>query len=105
MIDDEGVGFKISFILAGSQDVFGSVPSLEYSYLTGQPSQESVPVRVQMGTFTIPIGVVVSTWVVWGVDSRIVLKIFAQIGEAPVIPEAIRDIGVLSLLPTQVETR
>lgn len=31
--------------------------------------------------------------------------VFAQIGEAPVIPEATWLIGVLSLLPTQVAIR
>ena len=46
------VGFKMFFILTGSQAVLGSVPTLKYSYLVGQPSQGSVPVRIQIGTLT-----------------------------------------------------
>ena len=82
-----GVGLMISFILTGSQWVFGSVPLMKYSYLVGQPSQGREPVRVQMPTLIKFWGV--ADAVEDGFLSRIVLTILAQIGEAPVIPEAI----------------
>lgn len=40
-----------------------------------------------------------------GVSSRIWVMILFQTGVAPVIPDAIRDMGVLSKFPTQTATR
>lgn len=82
-----GVGFNISLIFSGSQCVFGSVPLTKYSYFVGQPSQGSVPVRVQMPILISSCGVADEDDV--GFSMRIVLTIFAQIEEAPVIPDAI----------------
>ena len=58
MGEAEGVGdgLRIAFIFSGSQDVFGSVPFLKYSYRLGQPSQGKVPVRVQIETLMSSLG-------------------------------------------------
>jgi len=87
----------------GLQETFGSVPLTKYSFLVGQPSQVRVPVRVQIGTEIKLSGLAISFG--WGYFSIIWLKILAQMGEAPVMPEATRDIGSLLLLPTQEATR
>lgn len=42
---------------------------------------------------------------VWGADFSNSVMVRLQMGEAPVIPEATEDMGVLSLLPTHVVTR
>ena len=80
------------------------MPFTKYSYFVGQPSQVRVPVRVRIEIFTSSGGAVFVR-VDEEVASRIVLTIFAQMGEAPVIPEAMLDMGELLLFPTQVETR
>lgn len=91
-------------IFSGSQEVFGSFPFLKYSNLVGQPSQGRVPVRVQiLILISSPGAVTESIWEMF--FSKTTFIIFAQIGEAPVIPEAIFDMGWLLLLPTQVETK
>lgn len=76
------------------QSTVGAVPLIKYSYFaTGE--QETL-------TFTIDAG---GSRAVAGLSFNNVFIVRAQIGEAPVIPEATEDMGELSLLPTQAATK
>ena len=86
------VGFSSSLIFSGSQRFWGSVPILKYSYFVGQPSQGRVPVSEQIEIFTTSFGAE-GYWIFFSESSRMVLTICAQIGEAPVTPEATLDMG------------
>ncbi len=67
------------------QWVLGSVPGTKYSSTLGQPVQERVPVRVQMLTLVRPLPGV-KGWL--GRSLSRLSMIFCQMGEAPVMPEA-----------------
>lgn len=76
------------------QSGFWILPGTKYSYL-GEDVQEILILTISEGTKNGLAGEVVR--------SDCIVR--AQMGEAPVIPEATADMGVLSLLPTQVATR
>lgn len=79
---------------AGEQLIFGAVPWIKYSYL-GVGEQETLRATIDSG----------GTKAVAGLFFNKACIVLAQMGEAPVIPEATEDIGELSLLPTQVATK
>lgn len=79
---------------AGAQLILGAVPWIKYSYL-GVGEQETLSLTIDFG----------GTKAVAGLSFNKACIVLAQIGEAPVIPEATEDIGELSLLPTQIATK
>lgn len=70
--------------------------------MLGQPVQERVPVKVQTEACTSPSG---TSHGLLSLSLRSNVIILFQIGVAPVIPEAMADMGVLSLFPTHVATK
>jgi len=77
-----------------AQFILGAVPLTKYSYL-GFSVQERLTAIMLDGTENGRGG--------WSLTSDFMVR--AQMGEAPVIPEATDDMEELSLLPTQVATR
>lgn len=97
-----GWALRICLTWSSEQADFGCVPLVKISFLIlGQAGQARVLVRGQMATLTRLLGVTKGGG---GLCANRVVKVWAQMGEAPVMPEAMELMGELSLLPTQTAT-